>query len=338
MKRSSNSVPLSRSWVPLLDKWWGWIVLFFVVFPPCLLAVFIAGVLDPDSAPLPAWLRKVYASWLGGTLEVAVQILRNRGISLYPRLTLFAIVWFGLLILPSVIAGFFWLIYGIRGWFGARRADLIKRKQLALLFAMQDGTGPEGIERYVHDDEEFGKRLGAFLTHHQLRVPMPLYDDSGKYRFRCPRKAEVLAGEIVRAIARARDNELYVLLADLTELGDDLEPLVKACRAARARKHHVLVIVPWPADLPAPDGVPPEPPDPEKKRRRHPDDLDDRARARRISKIVLENMTKKYQDQFRAVRRALAGAGATVMRADDGDPVRLVLDRLDRLRGMRTRR
>lgn len=339
MKRSSNSVPLGRSWLPLLDKWWGWVILFFVVFPPCLLAFFLSGVLDPGSVPLPGWLRKIYASWLGGTLEVAVKILRNRGMSLESRLVLFVVVWFALLNLLSFIAGLFWLIYGARGWVGSRRADLITRKQLAQLFAMQDGTGPDGIERYIHDDEEFGKRIGAFLAHHQLRVPMPLYDDYGRYRFRCPRKAEVLAGEIVRAIARARDNELYVILADLTELGEDLEPLVKACRAARARKHHVLVIVPWPADLPSPDEAPPPPPDPEgKKRRRHPDDLDDRARARRISKIVLENMTKKYQDQFRAIRRALAHVGATVMRADDGDPVRLVLDRLDRLRGMRTRR
>jgi hypothetical protein len=38
------------------------------------------------------------------------------------------------------------------------------------------------------------------------------------------------------------------------------------------------------------------------------------------------------------MRKALTGVGATVMRVSDGDPVRLVLDRLDRLRGMRSRR
>lgn len=339
MKRANNSVPLGRSWIPLLDKWWGWIVLFVLVFPPCLLAYRIGGMLDPGSAPLPDWLRKLYTAWMSNTFEFSVGFVRNRGLALFPRLTLFAVLWFGLLILPSLFAGLFWLIYGMRGWVGTRRSELIRRKQLAQLFAMQDGTGPEGIERYIHDDEEFGRRISSFLRHHQLRVPMPLYDEAGRYRMRCAGKAEVLAGEIVRAVARARDNELFVILADLTELGEDLEPIVKACRAARARKHHVLVIVPWPADLPSPDEAPPAPPDPEgKKRRRHPDDLDDRARARRISKIVLENMTKKYQDQFRAARRALARVGATVMRADDGDPVRLVLDRLDRLRGMRTRR
>ena len=32
----------------------------------------------------------------------------------------------------------------------------------------------------------------------------------------------------MRAVGRARDNELYVILADLTELGPDLAPVVNA--------------------------------------------------------------------------------------------------------------
>ena len=39
----------------------------------------------------------------------------------------------------------------------------------------------------------------------------------------------------------------------LRVLGHDLTPIVKSCRVARARHHHVLVIVPWPADVPSPD-------------------------------------------------------------------------------------
>jgi hypothetical protein len=134
---------------------------------------------------------------------------------------------------------------------------------------------------------------------------------------------------------------VYVILADLAELGDDLEPIVKACRVARARRHHVMVIVPWPADVPSPDETPPaaEEADSKKKRKRHPDDMfDPGARHKRITKIVQDNLMRQYHETFRTMRRALSRVGATVMRVNDGDPVRLVLDRLDRLRGMRSRR
>ena len=42
--------------------------------------------------------------------------------------------------------------------------------------------------------------------------------------------------------------------------------------------------------------------------------------------------------QFRQARRVLGRAGATVIRVNETDPVQVVLDRLDRLRGLRTRR
>src|SRR5205823_4259631 len=108
-----------------------------------------------------------------------------------------------------------------------------------------------------------------------------------------------------------------------------------------ARRHHVMVIVPWPADVPSPDEAVEVDEDDggKKKRRRHPDDFFDPAiRHKKLVKIVQDNLTRQYHETFRAMRKALARVGATVMRVNDGDPVRLVLDRLDRLRGMRSRR
>jgi hypothetical protein len=49
-------------------------------------------------------------------------------------------------------------------------------------------------------------------------------------------------------------------------------------------------------------------------------------------------LTARYQKGYAAVRSALAKSGAVVVRVEDGDPVQLVLDRLDRLRGTRVRR
>ena len=344
MKKSTNTMPLGRLWLPLLDRWWGWIVLFIIVAPPALIAYKLASVLNVDLPRLPGPINRIAVEWLAVTFDFAARVTRNMfgGAPWYVRLPLGVLIWQCVMLFPSVLGGLFWFIYGFRGWFGMAASELRRRKQLSALFCLQDGTGPDGIERYVHDDEVYAERVAAFLQHHHLRCPVPLYDDHGRYRFKCARKADVLAGEIIRAVSRARDNELYVILADISELGEDLEPLVKACRVARARKHHVMVIVPWPADVPSPDEAPaalkPED-DTKKKRRRHPDDVfDGHARHKRIVKIVQDNLTRQYHESFRAMRRELSGVGATVMRVNDGDPVRLVLDRLDRLRGMRSRR
>jgi hypothetical protein len=345
MTRHANSMPLGRMWIPLLDKWWGWVVLFFLVVPPVMMANKFGEMFG--TSMVPPWLsdvyrpfQQIYHRWMADTFNFAVRITPR--VFWATRIILALAIWLVALNWPSIVAALFWFVHGFRGWFGLRAAELRQRKQLAALFSLQDGTGPDGIERYVHDDAAYAARVGAFLQHHQLRCPVPLYDDAGRYRFRCARKSDVLAAEMVRAVSRARDNELYVILADLAELGDDLEPLVKACRVARARRHHVMVIVPWPADVPAPDESPAggEPDgDGRKKKKRHPDDFfDPGIRHKRISRIVLDNLTRQSPEQFRTMRRALSGVGATVMRVDDGDPVRLVLDRLDRLRGMRSRR
>ena len=62
------------------------------------------------------------------------------------------------------------------------------------------------------------------------------------------------------------------------------------------------------------------------------------ARGGGLVKAVRKSLTKQYHESFKTLRRELGRVGATVMRVNDGDPVQLVLDRLDRLRGLRSRR
>ncbi|MCS6866571.1 MAG: DUF58 domain-containing protein [Gemmataceae bacterium] len=336
MTKKINTLPLSRLWQPLLDRWWGWIVLFILVAPPALAAYKLANILG--GPPLPGPLQKIYQTWMAATFDFAVRVTPK--VYWVLRIALALVIWFVVLCLPSVLAAGLWLLYGIRGWFGQRAAELRQRKQLAALLSLQDGAGPDAIERYIHDDNALARRISAFLEHHRLRCPVPMYDDDGRYRYRCAEKAHVLAYQLIRAVGVARDNELYVILADLAELGDDLEPLVRACRVARARRHHVMVIVPWPADIPianAPLSPVPESASPSG-RRKAGEQWPASKRQRRIAQIVQDTLTRQYHEAFRAMRRALSQVGASVFRVNDGDPVRLVLDHLDRLRGMRSRR
>ncbi len=313
MNKKTNRMPLGRLWIPLLDKWWGFIVLFAVLYPTLMgAAVF--------NAP-----KFIWRPWIEFMAYLAEQITRNKGKT-----------WINFLILsflPVLLGGLFWLIYGIRGWFGNRARQLTRRKRVSALFAVQDGTGSAGVERLIHDDEAYGKRVGQFLQEHQLRCPVPLYDSQGHYRFRCAEKSRVLASALIRSVSRARDNELYVVLADLIELGDDLAPLVKAARVARSRHHQLLVIVPWPADVPPLDEA-------DAKLAAEPRRKGSGPKNRRtgLMSVVQASLTRQYHDSFRKLRRTLGQVGATVVRVNEGDPVRLVLDRLDRLRGLRSRR
>lgn len=226
-----------------------------------------------------------------------------------------------LLWLPWGTAGLIWLVHGVKGVLPPRRGRTLRRKQLAALFAGRDGTGPAAVERWLRDDAAFADRATAFLVEHRVRLPLVLYDRAGDYRFRSEGKVPVLASAMVQAVVGARDNELYVVLADLAELADRLDPLVAAVKLARAKHHQVIVLVHWPAEVPPPA----------------PDEKPDR-RPVKLADVVRAAVVGRYHRGFAAGRAALTRAGALVVRVGDDDPIRVVLDRLDRLRGVRVRR
>ena len=335
MSKRVNAMPLGRLWLPLLDRRYGWVVLALMLAGPVGLYLAVKLWIPP--------LLAAYVDWARNVLEAAAKLTPNSWNIFLKLPWLFAL--FVLFIFPPVVPGaVFWFLHGARGWFGQRRVRLTHRKRLSAVLALSDGTGPAGVERLIHDDDVYAARVGRFLQERQVRVPVPLYDDQGRYRYRCGRKTVPLAAAMVRAVGRARDNELYVILADLAELGPDLTPLLKAARAARARHHHVMVIVPWPADLAPPDDLPkPEAPaatknDAPRFVARHPSHGLPRHRAGALLTVVRDALTGQYHEAYRKLRRAFSRVGATVVRVDDGDPIQLVLDRLDRLRGMRSRR
>ena len=225
-------------------------------------------------------------------------------------------------VLPGVLAWWVWFVHGIRGLLPPRAGRTSRRKQLCALFAVLDDAGPAAIERLRNDDAAFANRTTAFLRHHQTRLPLVMFDRDGAYRFRNPEKVVILANALTQSVGRARDNELYIILADLLELGADIQPLVNAAKVARARHHQVLVILPWPPDVPAPNAQVPK---------ATQDDA-------KIATVVQAVLIARYHRNFATLRSALAKSGATVVRVDSGDPVRLVLERLDQLRGARIRR
>ena len=284
-----NSLPRGLFWRPVTDSRLGWVVLLLVLLP--------FGVLSRAVLERLAAVANFFAPAGFGWAALLV-----------------------LLLLPWVAAGGIWFLHGVRGLLPPQRPKTARRKGLAALFAGQDGTGPAMVERYLKDDAAFADRAGRFLQAHRVRVPLTLTGPGGDYLYRSPGKARTLAAALTRAVAAARDNELYVILADLAELtADELQPLLAAARTARARHHAVLVVVPWPADVPV---EPPPPP----------------AAKVKLAAVVRLGQVGRYHRGYATMRTAFAAAGVPVVRAAADDPVRRVLDRLDRLRGLGVRR
>ena len=124
----------------------------------------------------------------------------------------------------------------------------------------------------------------------------------------------------LRSVGRGRDNELFVLLADLLEGGAELARLERAVCLARARHHQVLVICPWPTAVPLPPraGAP--------RRDRTP------APTWSLEDIVLRASTIRLHQAFADMQKAFARLGVSVLCAADEDTVDLILYRMQRLR------
>ncbi len=200
------------------------------------------------------------------------------------------------------------------------------RKSLAALLSIRYGLVPGGLEALLEDDDAFTLLLQRFLSEHRVPYTLPLYDAQGRYRFAAPQKVSVLASALSRAVGKGHDNELFVLLADLLELDDHLDPLLRSVRVALARHHQVVLICPWPPGLQLPQGRPalPEPIPPEG--------------ARDLVGLWGQAVERRFHLAYARLRHTFARLGVPVVCAAGDEPVPLVLDRMDRLRMLGRRR
>jgi uncharacterized protein (DUF58 family) len=213
--------------------------------------------------------------------------------------------------------------------FPVRRRLYRWHKRLAALLSVQHNLAPGGLALLMEDDERFVVELQRFLAAHHVPYPLPLYDRQGHYRFASPAKLEVLAEGLLRSVGKGHDNELFVLLADLLELPEQLGPLLQAVKVALARHHRVVLICPWPPQVPPPaeSGPPFALP------------ADESPDAQAVLQGELRRATTiRLHRAFQRLRWTFARLGVPVICAQSEDPVRLVLERLDRLRAQGRRR
>ncbi len=193
------------------------------------------------------------------------------------------------------------------------------RKQMSAILSVRYRLGPGGLALLLEDDRMCADYLQRFLAEHQIAVPLPLFDEAGRYVFAAPEKVKVLAAALLKSILHGKDNELFVLCVDLLELADDLGPLERAVCVAKARHHQVIVVCPWPQGVAPPS-------------RRGTSSPSTPFRVDDLHVLLQQLATKELHDAFAKVQRVFGRLGVSVICAAEGDSVDLILQRMRRLR------
>ncbi len=213
-------------------------------------------------------------------------------------------------------------------FFWPREARLARwRKRLAAILAVRYDLGPGGLGFLLENDAEMARMLQRFLGDHHVPYPLSLYDAQGRYRFASPQKVNILTNALLRAVGKGHDNELFVLLADLLEVGEELDPLVRAVRVALSRHHQVVIVCPWPRGFPLPERQ-----DPRHSTRRW------LSAGADVAAIVRQAEIARFQRSFQQLKRRFARMEVPVVSAASDEPISVILERMDRLRRLGRRR
>jgi uncharacterized protein (DUF58 family) len=301
--------------------------------------------------PLPAAGQRVTAAgfvgnrlfWLLAFIPfAALVLLTGYGIDLAYRSSPWPVLVPGLLLFLAQVVGmgliYWWLMRGVRSALsmlfapGTRRLARW-RKQLAAILSARYGLAPGGLAALLEDDERCSLLLQRFLAEHDVPYPLPFYDEQGRYLFSSPGKVEVLAGALAAAVGKGHDNELFVLLVDLLELDEYLGPLLRSVRVALSRHHQVMLVCPWPPGVP----LPPRSFEPLPHPSARAAGINPAARAALLPALE-EAAAERFHAAFRRLRQTFARLGVPVVCAAEGEAVRLILDRLERMRMLGRRR
>lgn len=130
------------------------------------------------------------------------------------------------------------LLYGPR-----RRFQYATRKQAALVLNwIQNGPIHHGY-KLVYDDVLFRNSCNRFFTDYPTAAnALRLVENYGNGRSEKNKNVLALARSLMEQVARAKDNELFLLVGDFHVNADSYCQLVNSIRFARANYHRVMII------------------------------------------------------------------------------------------------
>lgn len=164
--------------------------------------------------------------------------------------------------------------------------------------------------RLIQDDGLMAVYLQHFLTQSGMSWMEPVVPPRGRSAADGLPRMKLLSDALAAAVARARDNEVFVILADLLECAPGISHLLPALRTALARHHRVAFVCPSPtfrrptadSTFPVSDSV---------------EDLVDAARQIRTRELGLQ------------LKRELRRIGASVAISGEQNAIRIVLSEME---------
>lgn len=137
-----------------------------------------------------------------------------------------------------------WSLFPLLPW---RRRRHQQRGQLASAIAQLYGMTTERQMQLLLDDALLATFSQHFLSQCGMAWLAPVVAVRGRGFHDGVGRMEALAHAVLTAVARAKDNEVLVILADLLESSHGISHLIPALRLARARHHRVICVCPTPA-------------------------------------------------------------------------------------------
>jgi hypothetical protein len=137
-----------------------------------------------------------------------------------------------------------WSLFPLLPW---RRRRHQQRGQLASAIAQLYGMTTERQMQLLLDDALLATFSQHFLSQCGMAWLAPVVAVRGRGFHDGVGRMEALSQAVLTAVARAKDNEVLVILADLLESSHGISHLIPALRLARARHHRVVCVCPTPA-------------------------------------------------------------------------------------------
>ena len=137
-----------------------------------------------------------------------------------------------------------WSLFPILPW---NRRSFHDRCRLAGVLSHLYQMPPLRHVQLIQDDALLATFTQHFLSLQGLAWLTPVVSIRGRGFHDGVARMEMLSDAITTAVAYARDNEVFVICADLMESAQSISHLLSAIRLARARHHRVAFVCPTPA-------------------------------------------------------------------------------------------
>lgn len=135
------------------------------------------------------------------------------------------------------------LLFPISPWAHRRLRD---RYRLAAVIAQLYRLSPAKQLQLVYDDPLMATFAQNFLSQSGMSWMEPVVSIRSRGFHDGMARMQILSSALTRAVSQARDNEVFVVLADLLECVPSLSHLMPAVKMALARHHRVAFVCPSP--------------------------------------------------------------------------------------------